>query len=139
MVKRTNRYWVNSGSRTNVLKPSQNDKDFILNYFQPLIEEFKLNCIKKNPNREFNYLVDIYSKWTSNYFYICEKYKSERANRLEDEFEVKLLRLKYLDKNLYELSYFRHTGQWQTILPVGLTCKECKEMILANPLFHPNG
>jgi len=132
-------YWGFSGTKSKNVKPSEYDKIEIIKYFQPLIEKFKSHCIKKNPNKNFNYLIDIYSKWTGNYFYICEKYKSETENRIADEFEVKLLRLKFIEKNLFELSYFRHTGQWQTVVPLGMTCQECKEMILSNPVFQPIG
>lgn len=104
--------------------------------FQPLIESFKKQCISKNPNKEFNYLVDIDSKWYQNYFYLCEKYKSEQPNRLADEFEVKIVRLKYTGKNLFDFSYFRHTGQWHLVAK-GFTLEECKEMILSNPVFQP--
>jgi hypothetical protein len=137
-MKSIKRYWVSSGKKSQVTIPSQIDKIEIQEYFQPLIENFKINCIKKNPNKEFNYLIDIYSKWNKNYFYICEKYKSERKNRLKDEFEVNLVRLKFLEKNLFELSYLRHTGQWQTILPIPFTLKECKEMMTSNPILQPN-
>ena len=137
-MKSNMRYWVSSGKKSQVTLPSQIDKIEIQEYFQPFIENFKINCIKKNPNKEFNYLIDIYSKWNKNYFYICEKYKSERKNRLKDEFEVNLVRLKFLEKNLFELSYLRHTGQWQTILPIPLTLKECKKMTTSNPVLQPN-
>jgi hypothetical protein len=132
-------YWGFSRTNSKNVKPSEYNKIEIKLYFQPLIENFKSQFIKENPNKEFNYLIDIYSKWYGNYFYFCEKYKSERENRMVDEFEVKFLRLKFIEKNLFELSYFRHTGQWQTVVPFGMTCHDCKEMILSNPVFHPIG
>jgi hypothetical protein len=132
-------YWGFSSTNSKSVKPSEHNKIEIKIYFQPLIENFKNQFINANPNKEFNYLIDIYSKWHGNYFYFCEKYKSERENRIVDEFEVKFLRLKFIEKNLFELSYFRHTGQWQTVVPFGMTCQDCKEMILSNPVFHPIG
>ena len=104
--------------------------------FQPLVESFKKQCILQNPDKQFNYLIDIYSKWYQNYFYLCEKYKSEQPNRLADEFEVKIVRLKYTGKNLFDFSYFRHTGQWHLVAK-SFTLEECKEMILSNPVFQP--
>ncbi len=120
------------------IKPSESDKKNIQDYFHPLVESFKKQYISKNPNKEFNYLVDIYSKWYQNYFYLCEKFKSELPNRLDDEFEVKFVRLKYTGKNQFGFSYFRHTGQWHLVAE-GLTLEECKEMILSNPVFQPIG
>ncbi len=69
---------------------------------------------------------------------MCEKFKSERPNRLYDEFEVKFVRLKYTGKNQFEFSYYRHTGQWHLVAQ-GLTLDECMEMILLNPVFQPTG
>ena len=132
-------HWVFTGKKTKNVTLSEYDKREIEIFFQPIIENFKIEYIKKNPNKEFNYLIDIYSKWHGSNFYFCEKYKSESKNRIADEFEVKFLRLKLIEKNVFELSYFRHTGQWQTVVPFGMNRKDCIEMILSNPVFHPIG
>jgi len=137
-MKANKKQWIYTGPKSISAIPS-NYKSEIQEYFQPIVDEFKRKCIRKNPNKEFNYLIDIYTKWNKNCFYVCEKYKSERPNRLEDEFEVKLIRLKYLEKNSFELSYFRHTNQWFTIPPIGMNLKDCKEMILSNPILQPSG
>lgn len=87
------------------------EKDKIENYCQPLVEEFKKQYIKKNPDKQFNYLVDIYTQWKGKYFYFVQKYKSEAPNRTMDEFEDKFVRLEYTGKDSFRFSYFRHTGQ----------------------------
>ena len=120
------------------IKLSESDKNNIQDYFLPLVESFKKQYILKNPNKEFDYLIDIYSMWYQNYFYLCGKFKSEHPNRLADEFEVKFARLKYTGKNQFDISYFRHTGQWQLVAK-GLTLDDCKEMILSIPVFQPIG
>jgi len=132
------KYWVFSPVKNSKTKPSEFDKISIQNYFQPLVESFKSQYIKENLNKKFNYLIDVYSKWYQNYFYLCEKFKSEHPNRLTDEFEVKFIRLKYTGKNQFDFSYFRHTGQWHLVAD-GLTLDECREMILSNPVFQPIG
>lgn len=128
--------WVLSQKKESKPKPSESEKIEIQNYFQPMVDDFKRQCIKKNPNKEFNYLIDLYSKWYQNYFYLCEKFKSEHPNRLADEFEEKFVRLKFTGKNQFEFSYFRHTGQWFLVAD-GLTMKDCRDMILSNPNFRP--
>jgi hypothetical protein len=137
-MKKTRKYWMFSPTKSSKAKPSESEKKSIQDYFQPLVEDFKKQYISKNPNREFNYLVDVYSKWFQNYFYLCEKLKSEHPNRLADEFEIKFVRLKTTGKNLFDFSYFRHTNQWH-LVAVNLTLDECKEMILSNPVFQPIG
>ena len=117
-------------------KLSESEKVEIQKYFQPLVDDFKKEYITANPDKETNYPIDIYSKWNQNYFYLCEKFKSEHPNRLVDEFEEKFLRLKHTGKNQFEFSYFRHTGQW-SLVAVGLTMEECRDLILSNPNFQP--
>ena len=137
-MKENKKYRMPSSIKSLKIKPSQSDKKNIQDYFHPLVENFKKQHILKNPNKEFNYIIDIYSRWYQNYFYLCEKFKSEDPNRLNDEFEVKFVRLKYTGKNQLEFSYFRHTGQWHLVAE-GLTLDECKVMILSNPVFQPFG
>jgi len=114
------------------------EKDSIKNLCQPLIEKFKSEYIPINPNKEFNYLVDIYIKWHRDNLYFCEKYKSESPNRIADEFEEKFVRLKIINRYKFDISYMRHTGRWFSIAS-GLTLNECLEMIEDTPTLHPIG
>ena len=134
----TRKYWMWTPKESTKMKPSELDKKTIQDYFSPLVESFKSRCIKENPNKEYNYIIDIYSKWVQNYFYLCEKFKSEYPQRIKDEFEVKFVRLKYTDRNQFEFSYYRHTGQWHLVAE-NLSMEDCKEMILSNPIFQPIG
>jgi len=77
-----------SATKSSKGKPSESDKKSIQDYFHPLVESFKEQYISKKPGKDFSYLIDVYSKWFRDYFYLCEKYKSVHPNRLADEFEV---------------------------------------------------
>ena len=136
IVKKNTKRWMLSPEKDSKPKLSESEKISIRNYFQPLVDEFKRLYIKENPNKEDNYLIDVYSKWYQNYFYLCEKFKSEHPNRLVDEFEEKFVRLKFTGVNQFEFSYFRHTGQWFLVAD-GLTMEDCRDMILSNPNFQP--
>ncbi len=120
------------------MKLADYEKDVIKNLCLPLIEKFKSKYVSVNPNKEFNYLVDIYIKWYQDNLYFCGKYKSESQNRVVDEFEETFVRLKILNKDNFEISYIRHTGKWFSIA-FGLTLKECLEMIEDTPTLHPIG
>jgi hypothetical protein len=137
-VAKSKKYWIYSPRTGSPVKPSQAEKEAVQEYFHPLIEQFKRKYILKNPDKRFNYLIDIYSKWHQNNFYLCERFRAEHPSRVVDEFESRLVRLKYSGKDQFDLSYFRHTGQWHLVVS-SLTLRECKEMILANPLFQPTG
>jgi hypothetical protein len=121
-----------------VMKITSFEKKAIESQCQPLINSLKSKYVPQNPNKEFNYLIDIYLKWHGSSLYFCEKYKSESPNRISNEFEEKFLRLKTIKKDKYEFSYMRHTGQW-SLVAQDLTLDECLEMIEDTPTFHPFG
>jgi len=120
------------------MKLTDYEKDNIKNLCQPLIEKFKSEYIPINPNKEFNYLVDIYVKWHQGNLYFCEKYKSESQNTIVGEFEEKFVRLNMANKDNFDISYMRHTGKWSSIA-FGLTLNECLEMIENTSTLHPAG
>lgn len=130
--------WVLSSAGKSKVKLTDWKKNEIENNCQPLIKRFKQQFIKENPNKQFNYLTDIYTKWRGNYLYFCEKFKSEQPGRIEQEFEESFVRLECLGKDYFKLSYFRHTGQW-FLVASSLTLNDYLEMIESIPALHPTG
>ncbi len=103
-----------------------------------LIEsELKPKHINPSPiDKEFNYIVDIYSKWYQNYFYFYAKYRCPAPNCISEFFEVTFARLEYIEDNRFDLSYMRHTGQWFELY-TELSLDECMEAIRSEPHFLP--
>jgi len=85
---------------------------------------------------EFNYLVDIYTKWYRNYFYFYTKYHSPGPYAIAPYFEMGFARLEYAGDNKFNLSYMRHTNQWWEIYQ-GLTLEECISAVENEPHFMP--
>lgn len=135
-MKNNKKKWVLTTKNNRSRKLSLSEKQEISDYFQLLVNEFNSKCIVENPDKEHNYLIDIYTKWYRDFFYFCEKFKSEYPNRIENEFELKFVRLKYTGVNQFEFSYFRHTNQWHSV-DENLSKEECLRLILSNPLFQP--
>lgn len=135
-MKKQLRCWQPPPIKKAIIQPSISEKESTTEFFKPLIEEFKKECILENPNKNDNYLVDIYTKWHQNFFYICEKYKAEYPNRILDEYEDYSSRLRYTGTNQFEFSYFRYNQTWHSVAE-GLTLEQCKELILSNSLFRP--
>ncbi len=135
-MKKNQKRWVFGSTKAPNVKPTEQEKQHINEFFEPLINAFKKQFVKENPNKDYNYVTDVYSKWYQNFFYLCEKFKAEHPNRIADEYEAKFVRLKYTGKDQFEFSYFRHTGQWHLVTS-GLPLEQCKEMILENPAFQP--
>jgi hypothetical protein len=131
-MKKTKKQWIISIPKQN---PTNAEKERINAAFTYIIDGFKKSCISESPDKN-NYLIDIYATWYRNYFYLCEKFKSESPNRMVDEFETKFVRLEYKGKDSFDFSYFRHTGAWHLVAQ-SLSLEDCKELILSNPNFQP--
>jgi hypothetical protein len=87
-------------------------------------------------DNDFNYLVDIYSKWHQNYFYFCAQYNCPSPNAISPSFEAKFARMEYVGDDKFNLSYMRHTGQWCEIYQK-LPMLECLKLIAEEPYFIP--
>src|SRR4051812_34687838 len=98
------KYWIGTSVKATKSKPSEAEKKEIERCFNPVIEQFKKEFISKNPNKTYNYLVDIYPKWYQNYYYLCQKYARGELNQPGDGFEDKFVRLMYTGKNKFALS-----------------------------------
>ena len=64
------------------------------------------------PDPQFNYLVDITTKWYRSYFYFCSRYACPGPYALSPFFEDKFARMEYIGDGPFNLAYMRHTGQW---------------------------
>jgi hypothetical protein len=63
--------------------------DFVESFLKP---EF----IKPPPkDHQWNYAVDIFTKWHQRYFYFCSKWRSPGPNAISEFFEVRFARLEY--------------------------------------------
>jgi len=150
MTKR--KLWIPANPGKSKTTLNQWDKIEIENSCQPLVKKFKEQFIKENPDKRFNYLVDVYIRWRGDYLYFCEKFKparlpagqagptggSESPDRIADEFEIKFVRLEYVGKDSFNFSYFRHTGQW-FLVATTMSLNDCLEMMQDNPNFQPVG
>ena len=86
-------------------------------------------------NAQFNYIVDVYSKWYRHYFYFCAKYHVPDPNAIEPYFENKFARLEYIGNEHFNLSYERHNGQWFQIYS-DISLDECLNAVKDDPWFQ---
>jgi hypothetical protein len=91
-------------------------------------------------NAKWNYIVDLYTKWHSNFFYFCAKYACPGPKALSPFFDIGFARLKYVggvgQQSRFNLSYMRHTGKWWEIWH-GLSLEQCLAEIKEGGFFHP--
>jgi hypothetical protein len=113
-------------------------KNEIENRCQPLIERFKKQYVKENPDKTHIYSTDVYTKWRGNSLYFCQKFKSGNPEMIKPEFEESFVRIEYWQTDSFNFSYFRHTGKWFPVAS-NLSLSDCLQMIEDTPNFHPTG
>jgi hypothetical protein len=100
-------------------------------------KHLKPNHVKPPPkNAQFNYLIDIFTKWYQSYFYFCTTYACPHPDAISPTFETRFARMQYLENRKFNLAYMRHTGQWNEIYS-DLSMDECLSAIRDEPHFIP--
>lgn len=129
--------WVYTGRKNlpkipDVLKAEVTARanDLIDKYLKPTYVEIP----PENP--QFNYIMDIYSKWFHSSFYFCAKYCVPGPNALVLDFESRFARMRYTGNQKFDLSFMRHTGDWVEFYD-NRTLDECLNIIKADPYLHP--
>jgi hypothetical protein len=130
--------WVYSPRKQSASKVSEHLKQTVKDKADQLVNTVLIHKYVKPPpeNYQFNYLVNIYTKWYRNYFYFCSTYNTSRPNAIAPSFEDKFARLEYVAGDSFNLAFMRHTGQWQEIAQ-SISLEEALEMIKEGGLFHP--
>ncbi|NIL97983.1 MAG: hypothetical protein GTO53_09540 [Planctomycetales bacterium] len=89
----------------------------------------KPKYIKPPPKSpEFNYIIDIWTKWHRHYFYFGATYASPGPTAISPTFESKFARLEFVGGRRFNLSYMRHTGRWFELFS-RLTLDECLQRV----------
>ena len=85
--------------------------------------------IKPPPKKpRWNYPIELWTKWHRSFFYFGSTWASPGPNRIAPTFEVRFARLEYVGDRKFDLAYYRHTEEWQTIL-TELTLDECLKLV----------
>lgn len=111
-------------------------KDSVTTFFNPLLEEYKEQINNKVPNKEYAYAIDVYTKWSQSYFYFGTILKMEFENRIADYGDDKFARLEFVDDNLFNIAYKRHTGAWFQ-LGSNISLEVALEYLRNNPNLLP--
>jgi hypothetical protein len=130
--------WIYSPPRTPKPKVPEATKQLVKQRFDELIElDLKPACIKPPPiDHDFNYLVDVFSKWYRSYFYICGTYNCPSPMAIRPSFEARFARFEYVGADQFNVAYMRHTEQWWEILQ-GLSLEDCLQEMKTNLLLQP--
>src|SRR5262245_27463087 len=63
----------------------------------------------------FGEVQDLYTKWHGHNLILIAKRRGDRGRGSAEDFETKSGRLTLVGADLFDVSYFRHTGRWWTI------------------------
>ena len=128
--------WVYAGGRAGN-KPSPATKSEITAACERLITEVLLpRYLPAVTPTEFNYPVAIYGKWHGNRYRFITRYRSDRPDSTEPEFEHAFARLDFVARDRFDLLFHRHTGEW---LPLhqAVTLADAMRLISEGGYFEP--
>ena len=136
----TRKQWViaSSSSRQTKTKVPDAVKDILTKKASVLIENvIKPNHISPPPtDHDFNYLVDVYSKWYRNYFYLCSTYNCPSPIEIAPSFDIKWARMEYVGEDKFNVSYMRHTEKWGEVYQE-ISMLDSLKAITEEPYFEP--
>lgn len=129
--------WTYRGGRGRH-RPSDGEKHAVDQACKALIEGvLKPRFLPEiRPSEQFNYPVDIFGKWHGGKYRFIQRFRSDREDALESEFDSSFARLEYVSRDCFHLAYFRHTGQWWTVHR-GVTLAEALSLLETEGIFHP--
>jgi hypothetical protein len=85
---------------------------------------------------EWNYPVDILGRWHGNRYRFIQRYRSDRPDAIQPEFDAPFARLDWIAPRLFNVAWHRHTGEWR-ILFARVTLEEALRLIETEILLHP--
>ena len=87
-------------------------------------------------DEQFNYIIDIGTKWYRHFFYFFSAYACPSPNALSPTFEEKFARMEYIGDAKFALYFMRHTGEWVGIYDA-LSVDESMKAIQDDSWFVP--
>jgi hypothetical protein len=129
--------WVYAGARGGGGKLSVAEKLAITAECEKLIASVLIpRFLPKIRPTEFNYPIAIYGKWHGNKYRFITRFRSDHPNSIRPEFEAPVARLEYVGRDRFDVSYYRHTGEWFRLLEA-LSLTEALDMLQRDGHFHP--
>lgn len=89
-----------------------------------------------NNDVQFNYIIDIKTKWNRNYFYFVSIYACPGPNAISPTFESQFARLEHLGDGKFALSFMRHNDEWVGLYN-GISVDQCLKAIQDDAWFMP--
>lgn len=101
-----------------------------------IAEVLKPRFLPEIRSTEWNYPVDIRGDWRANRYRFIQRYRSDRPDAIEPEFDAPFTRIEWIAPGLFDVAYMRHTGQWWTLFQ-RVSLEEALRLIETETLLHP--
>lgn len=134
MVRRQSGYVGGRGGNT----PSDAERRAITAACERFIEDvLKPEFLPEIRPTKFNYCIDIFGKWHGTKYRFLQRFRNDRPDTYtESEFISPFARLEYVGRDRFDLSYFRHTGQWWTV-DRGVTLDQALALLETKGIYNP--
>jgi hypothetical protein len=128
--------WVWAPQRSQP-KPPESEKTAITAACERFIADvLKPRYLPRIEPTSFNYPVDIYGKWHGNKYRLIQRFRSDRPDAIVPEFDAPFARLEYVGRDRFDLSYYRHTGEWYCLYQ-SVPLAEALKLIENDGHLHP--
>ena len=127
--------WIYVGSRMKSFVPPAEKLQIMRTCEAFIADTIKPRAIPKKVSTDRNYPIDVVGKWLANRYRIILRMKTTGANATVPEFDWPIARIGYVNKDLFDLDFYRHTGEWIT-LHQRITLAEALESIATEPFFQ---
>jgi hypothetical protein len=128
--------WVYVGGRAGN-KPSLAEKAAITATCGTFIADvLKPRFLPSIRPREFNYPIANHGKWHGNKYRFLTRYRSDDPRSDVPEFDAPFARLDYISRDLFDLSWHRHTGEWVCLFE-RVSLAEALHLIESESYFEP--
>ena len=128
--------WVYVGGRAGN-KPSASDKAAITKACETFIAEVTVpRFLPQIRPTAFNYPIAIHGKWHGNKYRFLTRYRSDDPRSEAPEFDAPFARVEYVNRDVFDLSWHRHTGEWVCMFQ-RLSLAEALRLIETEPYFAP--
>jgi hypothetical protein len=138
MAKKPKKAWVYAPKKPSKAKVPDDLKAELDAKATKLVENVLKPMHVKPPPEEaqFNYIIDLWTKWQGSYFYCGATYACPGPNAISPSFETKFARMAYIGGEQFALAYLRHNDKWFVVFP-SLTLDECLEAVGGGGPFQP--
>jgi hypothetical protein len=127
--------WVYVGERAGHKPPAAEKADITARCERFIAETLRPRFLPVVRPTEFNYPIAIHGNWHGNKYRFVTRYRSDRPDSLEPEFDAPFARIGYVNRDCLDLSWHRHTGEWFGMYQ-RLTLDEALHRIETEPYFH---